>query len=65
MPAVNDIDVRARKRAAAARKIAAPADARRVSAARRAQKPLIPPAARKAGLALGVIVLAGGIGFGG
>jgi len=65
MPAVNDIDVRARKRAAASRKMAAPTDARRASASRRAQKPLLPPAARKAGVALGVVLLAGALGFGG
>jgi cell division protein FtsQ len=66
MPAVNDIDVRARKRAAAARKMAAPADAaRRASTARRTQRPRIPPVARKAALALGIIALAAGTGFGG
>jgi cell division protein FtsQ len=66
MPAVNDIDVRARKRAAAARKMAAPTDApRRASTARRTQKPLIPPIARKAALAFGIVALAAGAGFGG
>lgn len=66
MPAVNDIDVRARKRAAAARKMAAPADAARRPAPRRTQsKPLLPPSVRKAGLALGIVVLAAGVGFGG
>ncbi|MGE0153988.1 MAG: cell division protein FtsQ/DivIB [Reyranellaceae bacterium] len=66
MPAVNDIDVRARKRAAAARKMAAPADGgRRAAASRRAKKPLVPAALRKAALALGVVMLAGGVGFGG
>jgi cell division protein FtsQ len=65
MPAVNDIDVRARKRAAAARKMAAPADAARRPSTRRTQKPLIPPVVRKAALAFGVVALAAGVGFGG
>lgn len=66
MPAVNDIDVRARKRAAASRKMAAPADAaRRPSTQRRTQKQAIPPFVRRGAMALGIVVLAAGAGFGG
>jgi cell division protein FtsQ len=63
MPAVNDIDVRAKKRAAQARRLAAPADAARKP--KRAPKPVIPAGVRR-GLRIGaLIVLAGGVGFGG
>lgn len=66
MPAVNDIDVRARKRAAASRRLAAPADGARRPAARRGQsKPLVPPVLRRTAIALGIVVAAAGAGFGG
>ncbi len=66
MPAVNDIDVRARKRAAAARRLAAPADGARRTAARRNQKkPLLPAAVRRGALALSVVIGAAAAGFAG
>jgi len=66
MPAVNDIDVRARKRAAAARKMAAPADGgRRASTARRGQKPAAPKLLRRVALGLAAVVLAAGAGYAG
>jgi cell division protein FtsQ len=63
MPAVNDIDVRARKRAAQARRLAAPAEAARKQQRARRQA-MSQKARRVAGIAL-LVVLAGGVGFGG
>ncbi len=64
MPAVNDIDVRAKKRAQQARRLAAPADAAR-KPAKRGRKSVATGAMRRGGLAALAIVLAGGAGFGG
>ncbi|MEO8559043.1 MAG: cell division protein FtsQ/DivIB [Rhodospirillales bacterium] len=70
MPAVNDIDVRAKKRAAQARRLAAPADVARPSrqssrGPKRAPKPVISPGLRRAATIVMAIALAGGLGFGG
>lgn len=62
MPAVNDIDVRAKKRAQQARRLAAPVDAAR-KPAKRARPAVATSATRRGGLAVLAIVLAGAAGF--
>jgi cell division protein FtsQ len=68
MPAVNDIDVRAKKRAAQARRLAAPVDAARTKpqrATKRPRKAAIPPLLRRAAVVALAVALAGGTGFAG
>ena len=65
MPAVNDIDVRARKRAAS-RKLVAPGEgARRSTASRRTHKRTVPPVLRRLAIGLSIVALAAGAGFAG
>jgi cell division protein FtsQ len=63
MPAVNDIDVRAKKRAAQARRLAAPVDM--ASKTSRGRKSTVPPASRRLVRLAAAAVLAGAAGFGG
>lgn len=62
MPAVNDIDVRAKKRAQQARRLAAPVDAAR-KPAKRTRKSVATGAMRRGGLAALAVALAGSAGF--